>query len=91
MQIKGMPECEKRLKRGPDDTCRERYLVTWNRGPEGNPATENLRVVSFPLQEVLKGSECTEGEYRFQSEERGSGLRLDRGPKECSCQQKQNR
>lgn len=70
MQIKGMPECEKRLKRGPDDTCRERYLVTWNRGPEGNPATENLRVVSFPLQEVLKGSECTEGEYRFQSEEK---------------------
>lgn len=46
------------------------YLVTWNRGPAGNPATENLRAVSFPLKEVLKGSEYTEGEYGSQSKEK---------------------
>jgi hypothetical protein len=51
-------------------TERKRDLVTWNRGPAGNPATENLRVVSFPLKEVLEGSECKEGEYRSQSKEK---------------------
>lgn len=49
---------------------RERGLVTWNRGPAGNPATENLRVVSFPLKEILRGSECTEGEHGFRSKEK---------------------